>query len=130
MATFANKPHYPCHFEALFPIDTPLKFVIQHIADKHDQTLQNIIVFQGDLRGGEVIQTSEWTDMDISLSEIGFIGRPINVAESAPLKECEIVYYDFNPDIGNLTAASLVTQDEYFLKNVLVPTNFSRTTAP
>ncbi|EGD83427.1 hypothetical protein PTSG_04034 [Salpingoeca rosetta] len=70
--------------------------------------------------------TSDTIEPDTTLHELGIEGTSLQEADGTPLEEAEVLFYDYSPDVQDLTATALVTQDEYFLKNILVPSQYSK----
>eukprot|EP00049_Salpingoeca_infusionum_P004811 m.84019 g.84019 ORF g.84019 m.84019 type:complete len:196 (+) comp12735_c0_seq1:142-729(+) len=116
-ATFVSQPRLPCHVTRVYRGDTTVLQLKSALKESYSDTLMNLIVFEGELRGAELVQTSEgYLDDMSSLAYLDDIELYPSIAEAED-NEAYDLFYDFEP-ITAVTASALITQDGYFLEGI------------
>eukprot|EP00730_Choanoeca_flexa_P015748 TRINITY_DN7300_c0_g1_i2.p1 TRINITY_DN7300_c0_g1~~TRINITY_DN7300_c0_g1_i2.p1 ORF type:complete len:162 (+),score=29.65 TRINITY_DN7300_c0_g1_i2:119-604(+) len=114
-ATFVQLRQLPCHFDKIVTSDSNIAYIRDMINEHCGETLNNIIVFEGELLAGDVRQTSESPLSDeVALCDLGF--RALPSVEEAQSAEANTLFYDHKVD-QDLTA--LLTDDSYWTHRVL-----------
>lgn len=91
-ASFHKRETLPCHFSEVFNIGTRLIILRGMIASRYDHTVSNVVLFEGELVLGELVQTDDPLDMDDTLLEIGV--EPVTSATATEGPPTHTIYYD------------------------------------
>lgn len=111
MATFHLHPTLPCNFSEVMHVDTPFKKIRQLIAERYDHTVTQILVFEGEIKGTELVQTNEDdVEWDDTLDDFGVEGRMKQEAYDGP--PTHTFYYDYCPVALDCSLLNLKTDTE------------------
>lgn len=111
MATFHQHPTLPCNFSEVLHIDTPFKKIRQLIAERYDHTVSDILIFEGEVKGTELVQTNEDdVEWDDTLDDFGVEGRMKLEAHDGP--PTHTFYYDYCPVALDCSLLNLKTDAE------------------
>eukprot|EP00035_Acanthoeca_spectabilis_P026337 m.462289 g.462289 ORF g.462289 m.462289 type:complete len:167 (-) comp22576_c0_seq1:359-859(-) len=103
-SSFHKRDTLPCHFTEVFNIGTRLSEIRGQIASRYDHTVSEIVLFEGEIERGELVQTADPLDLDDTLLDIGV--EPFTADEANDGDPTHTIYYDYQPPIVNCAIAN------------------------
>lgn len=91
-SSFHKRDTLPCHFTEVFNIGTRLSEIRGQIASRYDHTVSEIVLFEGEIERGELVQTADPLDLDDTLLDIGV--EPFTADEANDGDPTHTIYYD------------------------------------
>lgn len=106
-ATFHSMANFSCNFVEVFPIQCTFEKIRLLIATRYDHTISEIVVFEGEVKGKDLIQLDddvpEWDD---TLADIGVDGFVREVAFDEEAEPTHTIYYDYTPPFVDCALAN------------------------